>query len=206
MRIRAEFETLIFRRHGRFPSSPLIIQKIVHRRRARIIIIITTRWHGMRHQMYRLRCVLLWRQDLHIQRCRTREAVIIIRLATVAYGVPVNARVSGRKFHLHEANGTEAFCLEALVEIRIQSIHDLSRRRLFSAIVLRLSFLSVFRTEIETNLLLSWVQAKPKKSRPLAPLLPREDEEKLLRALLLAQKRKPSCSFAMKIYVQFNIE
>ena len=73
----------------------------------------------------------------------------------MAYGVPVNARVSRHQFHLHEANGTEALGLEALVEIRIQSIHDLSRRRLFSAVVLRLSVLWVFRTEIETNLLLS---------------------------------------------------
>jgi len=82
----------------------------------------------MRHRVHRLGCVHLWRQDLHIQRCRAREAGVVIRLTTVAHGVSVDARVSGHQLHLHEADETEALGLEALVEIRIQSIHDLSAR------------------------------------------------------------------------------
>lgn len=78
------------------------------------------------------------------------------------------------------------------------------RERLFSATALRLSFLSAFSNR-------DWDEStsaeyKQRKTRRSLCSYRREDEEKLLRALLLAQERDPSCSFAMKIYVQFNIE
>lgn len=62
------------------------------------------------------------------------------------------------------------------------------------------------RTEIEMNLLQRSTSKAKEKLAARSALLSRKDEEKLLRALLLAQEREPSCSFAMKIYVQFNIE
>lgn len=46
----------------------------------------------------------------------------------MAHGVPVDARVSRREFHFHEADGTESLGLEALVEIRIERVHNLSTR------------------------------------------------------------------------------
>lgn len=126
MRIRAGVELLILRRHRRFPSSSLVIQEVDHRRRAGIMIVIAAWWHRMRHEMYRLWCIHLRRQNLYVQWCFTRGTAVIIRLTTVAHGVPVDTRVSGHQFHLHEADGTEALGLEALVEIRIQRVHDLS--------------------------------------------------------------------------------
>lgn len=46
----------------------------------------------------------------------------------MAHGVLVDTRVPRREFHLHEADGTETLGLEALVEVRIERVHDLSAR------------------------------------------------------------------------------
>lgn len=73
----------------------------------------------MRHVVRRLRRVRMWRQNLDVQRCHARGTAVVIGLAAVAHGVSVDARVSGRELHLHEANRTETLGPESLVKIRI---------------------------------------------------------------------------------------